>query len=225
MKLLLVEDNAELAHWVVNLLRGEDFAIDCAPDGERADAIIRTQHYDAVLLDMRLPGISGKELLARVRRRGDTVPVMMLTAHGSVDDKVDCFSAGADDYVVKPFESRELVARIRALIRRQCGGGIPRLVCGDLVYVHATREFQRGDAPLALRRREHAILETLMMQQGRTVSKVRLMESVYDLEDEASPDAIDIYLHRLRKHLSGSLAQIVTLRGLGYILRPVDPAA
>ncbi|SMG00570.1 response regulator [Burkholderia singularis] len=225
MKLLLVEDNAELAHWIVDLLRGEGFGVDSAPDGESADTVLNAQRYDALLLDMRLPGMSGKELLARLRRRGDNVPVLMLTAHGSVDDKVDCFSAGADDYVVKPFESRELVARIRALIRRQCGVGATQLACGDLLYRFATREFQCNGAPLTLRRREHAILEALMLQQGKTVSKARLMDNIYDLDDEPSADAIDIYIHRLRKHLTGSLAQIITLRGLGYILRTKDASA
>ncbi len=114
--------------------------------------MLKTERYDAVLLDMRLPGISGKEVLARLRRRNDNVPVLMLTAHGWVDDKVDCFGAGADEYVVKPFESRELVARIRALIRRQAGVATTQLVCGDLVYAFGTREFRCGDAVLALRR-------------------------------------------------------------------------
>lgn len=222
MKLLLVEDNAELAHWIVNLLRSENFAVDCAPDGESADAMLGTQRYDVVLLDMRLPRMSGKDVLARLRRRGDNVPVLMLTAHGSVDDKVDCFSAGADDYVVKPFDARELVARIKALIRRQAGGKSTALTCGDLQYNTDTREFRHQDVPLVLRRREHAILETLMLKQGKTVTKAALMESVYSLEDEPSPDAIDIYIHRLRKHLSTSTAQIMTLRGLGYILREKD---
>jgi len=122
MKLLLVEDNTELARWVVNLLRHENFAVDCLPDGERANMVLTTQRYDVVLLDIRLPGMDGKEVLAHLRRRGDKVPVLMLTAHSSTDDKVDCFSAGADDYVVKPFDARELVARVKALIRRQSGG-------------------------------------------------------------------------------------------------------
>jgi two-component system response regulator TctD len=219
MKLLLIEDNAELARWVVDLLRGENFAVDCVPDGECVDAVLKMQSYDAVLLDMRLPGMSGKQVLARLRRRGNDVPVLMLTAHGSVDDKIDCFNAGADDYVVKPFDARELVARIRALIRRQSGNKSGTLACCDLVYTVATREFSCDDVPLPLRRREHAILETLMLQQGKTVSKSRLMESVFSLDDEPSADAIDIYIHRLRKHLADSSAQIITLRGLGYILR------
>ncbi|RKP50490.1 response regulator [Trinickia fusca] len=222
MKLLLVEDSAELAHWIVNLLRGENFAVDCAPDGESADAVLATQRYDVVLLDMRLPRMSGKDVLTRLRRRGDNVPVLMLTAHGSIDDKVDCFSLGADDYVVKPFDARELVARIKALIRRQSSGKSTALVCGDLQYISDTREFHHHDVPLSLRRREHAILETLMLRQGKTVSKQALMDSVYSLDDEPSADAIDIYIHRLRKHLASSTAQIMTLRGLGYILKAKD---
>jgi DNA-binding response OmpR family regulator len=222
MKLLLVEDNAELAHWLVNLLRTENFAVDWAPDGESADAMLPTQRYDVVVLDMRLPRMSGKDVLARMRRRGSDAPVLMLTAHGSIDDKVDCFSAGADDYVVKPFDARELVARIKALIRRRSGGKSTMLACGDLDYDTDTRAFSHRGVPLALRRREHAILETLMLRQGKTVSKGDLMESVYSLDDEASADAIDIYIHRLRKHLASSTAQIITLRGLGYILRAAD---
>jgi two-component system, OmpR family, response regulator TctD len=222
MKLLLVEDNVELSHWIVNLLRAENFVVDCVADGEGADVVLTTQRYDVVLLDMRLPRMSGKDVLARLRRRCDNVPVLMLTAHGSIDDKVDCFSAGADDYVVKPFDARELVARIKALIRRQSGEKSTRLTCGDLQYLADTREFRHNDAPLALRRREHMILETLILRQGKTVSKAALMESVFSLDDEPSADAIDIYIHRLRKHLATSSAQIMTLRGLGYILRSKD---
>ena len=222
MKLLLVEDNVELSHWIVNLLRAENFAVDCVPDGESADSVLTTQRYDVVLLDMRLPRMSGKDVLARLRCRRDNVPVLMLTAHGSIDDKVDCFSAGADDYVVKPFDGRELVARIKALIRRQLSDKSGWLMCGDLQYISDTREFRHSDVPLNLRRREHAILETLMLRQGKTVSKNTLMDSVYGLDDEPSADAIDIYIHRLRKHLASSSAQIMTLRGLGYILRTRD---
>jgi len=222
MKLLLVEDNVELSHWIVNLLRAENFAVDCVLDGESADSVLTTQRYDVVLLDMRLPRMSGKDVLARLRRRRDNVPVLMLTAHGSIDDKVDCFSAGADDYVVKPFDGRELVARIKALIRRQLSDKSGWLMCGDLQYISDTREFRHSDVPLGLRRREHAILETLMLRQGKTVSKTTLMDSVFGLDDEPSADAIDIYIHRLRKHLAGSSAQIMTLRGLGYILRTRD---
>ena len=220
MKLLLVEDNAELARWVVNLMQVENFAVDWAPDGEHAGTLLGTQRYDAVLLDMRLPGIGGKDVLARLRRRRDNVPVLMLTANGSTDDKVACFAAGADDYVVKPFDARELVARIKALIRRQSAGDQGQeIVCGDLQYLFDTREFRVRDELLTLRRREHAILETLILKQGKTVSKATLIDSVFSLDDQARADAIDIYIHRLRKHLAHSTARIMTLRGLGYIVR------
>jgi DNA-binding response OmpR family regulator len=222
MKLLLVEDNVELSNWIVNLLRAENFAVDFVPDGESADSVLTTQRYDVVLLDLRLPRMSGKDVLARLRRRRDNVPVLMLTAHGSIDDKVGCFSAGADDYVVKPFDGRELIARIKALVRRQLSDKSGWLMCGDLQYISDTREFRQNDLTLNLRRREHAILETLMLRQGKTVSKSTLMDSVFGLDDEPSADAIEIYIHRLRKHLATSSAQIMTLRGLGYILRTTD---
>ncbi|MFM0041846.1 response regulator [Paraburkholderia sediminicola] len=220
MKLLLVEDDADLARWVMNLMQVENFVIDWAQDGERAETLLGMQCYDAVLLDLRLPGIGGKDVLARLRRKRDNVPVLMLTANGSTDDKVACFSAGADDYVVKPFDARELVARIKALIRRQAAGDKGQSIdCGDLRYLFDSREFVLQNEPLPLRRREHAILETLMLKQGKTVSKSTLMDKVFTLDDEPSADAIDIYIHRLRKHLACSSAKIMTLRGLGYILR------
>jgi two-component system, OmpR family, response regulator TctD len=222
MKLLLVEDNPELAHWIVHLLRAESFVVDHVPDAEHAEYILANQSYDVALLDMRLPSMSGKELLMRLRRRGDSIPVLMLSAHGSIGDKLDCFAAGADDYVIKPFDARELVARIKALVRRRCAEKAVALVCGDLHYAFATREFRLSDTPFVLRRREHAILEALMLRQGKTVSKAMLVESIYSLDDTPSADAIDIYIHRLRKHLAESSAQIMTLRGLGYILRARD---
>ncbi|SAK67751.1 response regulator protein [Caballeronia fortuita] len=222
MKLLLVEDNAELAHWIVNLLKAESFVVDHVSNAECAVSMLNHQGYDVLLLDMRLPAMSGKELLGRLRRRGDTVPVLMLTAHGSIEDKVECFAAGADDFVVKPFDARELVARIKALVRRQSAQKAIALVCGQLHYEFDSREFSYGGVPLTLRRREHAILEALILRQGKTVSKSMLMESIFSLDDVASADAIDIYIHRLRKRLAGGNAQIMTLRGLGYILRARD---
>ncbi|MEX3812315.1 response regulator [Paraburkholderia sp. BR13439] len=224
MKLLLVEDDADLARWVMNLMQVEQFAIDWAQNGECAETLLGLQCYDAVLLDLRLPGISGKEVLARLRRKRDNVPVLMLTANGSTDDKVACFSAGADDYVVKPFDARELVARIKALIRRQAAGDRGQSTeCGNLRYLFDSREFVLQDQRLSLRRREHAILEALILKQGKTVSKATLMDKIFTLDEEPSADAIDIYIHRLRKHLAASTAKIMTLRGLGYILREEEP--
>ena len=224
MKLLLVEDDADLARWVMNLMQVEQFAIDWAPNGEGAETLLGLQCYDAVLLDLRLPGMSGKEVLARLRRKRDNVPVLMLTANGSTDDKVACFSAGADDYVVKPFDARELVARIKALIRRQAAGDRGQSIeCGNLRYLFDSREFVLEEERMPLRRREHAILEALILKQGKTVSKATLMDKIFTLDEEPSADAIDIYIHRLRKHLASSTAKIMTLRGLGYILREEEP--
>ncbi|WP_050454694.1 response regulator transcription factor [Candidatus Burkholderia verschuerenii] len=219
MKLLLVEDSGKLAHWIVSLLTSEGFFIDHVSDAEQALPISRSQCYDVILLDMRLPSMSGKEFLSLMRRRGNTVPVLMLTAHGSIDDKVSCFEAGADDYVVKPVDARELVARIKALVRRRNPEAATHLLCGDLEYRFDSRQFRHDGKVLALRRREHAILETLILRQGKTVSKSLLMESIFGLEEAASVDAVDLYVHRLRKHLVESRASIMTLRGLGYMLR------
>ncbi|WP_321960854.1 response regulator [Paraburkholderia sp. J7] len=224
MKLLLVENNSGLSQWLVSLLRSENFTVDCVGDGESADLVLKSQHYDLALLEMDLPRLSGMSVLVRLRRRRDNLPVLMMATNGSIDDKVACFSAGADDYLVKPFDTRELLARIKALIRRQASDKAARLSCGDLHYRTDTRAFCHNDTPLTLRRREHCILEALMLRQGRTVSKRTLMESLFGLDEEPSRDAIDIYIHRLRKHLANSSAQILTLRGLGYILRAKDAA-
>jgi two-component system, OmpR family, response regulator TctD len=219
MKLLLVEDNLELAHWLVSLLTSEGFVTDHVGDAENASRLVRSHCYDVVLLDMRLPSMSGKELLSIMRRRRDTVPVMMLTAHDSLDDKLDCFDAGADDYMVKPVDTRELVARITTLVRRRTPSAVNAMYCGDLEYHFSHREFRHNGNVLSLRRREHAILETLMLRQGKAVSKSALMESIFGLDEPASLDAVDLYVHRLRKHLAESTARIATVRGLGYILR------
>ncbi|MEM5313286.1 response regulator [Paraburkholderia sp. JHI869] len=222
MKLLLVEENTGLSQRLADLLRAEKFTVDCVADGEAADLVLKSERYALVLLEMHLPRLSGMSVLMRLRRRRDNLPVLMLAAHGSIDDKVACFSAGADDYLIKPFDTRELLARVKALIRRQSSDRTERLTCGDLHYRTDTRAFYHNDTPFNLRRREHSILETLMLHQGRTVSKHTLMESLFGLDEAQSRDAIDIYIHRLRKHLANSNAQILTLRGLGYILRVKD---
>ena len=222
MKLLLIEDNAILAQWLSAMLADHAFVVDAAADGEAADRLLRQNRYDVVLLDLNLPRLSGQAVLRRLRARGDAVPVLILTASGSVDEKVACLGAGADDYLVKPFEVRELVARIKVLIRRQTPGGMTRIACGDLVYDGDTRQFALAGAPLNVTPRERAVLEALALKLGKTVSKQALMETVFGLDDEPSEDAIEIYVHRLRRKLDASRAQIVTLRGLGYLLRGRD---
>jgi DNA-binding response OmpR family regulator len=219
MKVLLIEDNDSLVHWLVKLLKEERFVVDTALDGEAADQLLLTQQYDVVLLDLQLPRLTGKSVLRRLRARHNNVPVLMLTASGSVDEKVECLGLGADDYLVKPFEVRELLARIKALARRQLGEKQAELSCGNLTYNNDTRQFHVQGQLLSLRVKEHATLEILMQRQGKTVSKATLMEGIYAIEDDASEDAVEIYIHRIRKKLEGCQATIMTLRGLGYLLQ------
>jgi DNA-binding response OmpR family regulator len=220
MRLLLVEDNQELSRWLSAVLQEEAFRVDCVHDAEMANALLGDEHYDAVLLDLKLPNASGQSVLRRLRRQQNQTPVMVLTASDSLDMKVECLETGADDYMVKPFEVRELVARIKALIRRHSGSATPTLSCADLSYDTNTRQFQLDGQALTLPPREHSLLEALLMNQGKTMSKASLMQSVFGLGAEASEDALEIYVHRLRRKLEASQAAIVTLRGLGYLLTP-----
>lgn len=219
MKLLLIEDNPQLAHWLSSLLREQDFVVDHVEDGDAADRLLVQTRYDVVLLDLNIPQLSGKAVLRRLRERGDTVPVIILTATASLDQKVLCLEIGADDYLVKPFEIRELVARIKVLVRRQTPGKANDIACGDLHYDLRTRHFTLAHQELALPPRERTLLETLVLKVGSTVSKQALIDAMFGLDDEPSADAVDIYIHRLRKKLEASQATIITLRGVGYLLR------
>ncbi|HEY0202259.1 MAG TPA: response regulator transcription factor [Burkholderiaceae bacterium] len=219
MKLLLIEDHEQLAHWLSSLLREQDFVVDHVEDGDAADRQLQQAHYDVVLLDLNIPRLPGKGVLRRLRERGDAVPVMILTATASLDQKVLCLEIGADDYMVKPIEGRELVARIKALVRRQVPGKANALACGDLHYDLRTRQFTLAGHELALPPRERTLLETLILQTGSTVSKQALSDSIFGLDDEPSADAVELYVHRLRKKLEASQATIITLRGVGYLLR------
>ncbi|MBN9331175.1 MAG: DNA-binding response regulator [Comamonas sp. SCN 67-35] len=219
MKLLLIEDNLELAHWLVQLLREQAFVVDHVADGAAADQLLRQGRYDVVLLDLNLPLLSGKGVLRRIRERQDAVAVIVLTATASLDQKVQCLEIGADDYLVKPIEVRELVARIQALMRRQMPGRANLLSCGDLHYDLRTRQFECAGVELALPPRERTLLETLMRHTGEAVSRQALVQSLFGVDEDASADAIDLYVHRLRKKLEASRATIVTLRGVGWLLR------
>ncbi|QDL36373.1 response regulator [Rhodoferax sediminis] len=222
MKLLLIEDNLQLAHWLASLLREQNFVVDHMEDGDAADRQLQQARYDVVLLDLNIPRLSGKGVLRRLRERRDEVPVLILTAAASLDQKVQCLEIGADDYLVKPFEARELVARIKALVRRQVPGKANDMSCGDLHYDLRTRQFALAGHELALPPRERTLLETLMLRSGSTVPKQTLIDGLFDLDDEPSADALELYVHRLRKKLEGSQATIITLRGVGYLLRTRD---
>ena len=222
MRILLVEDNPDLALWLAKALKKDGYSIDSVHDGNHADLILRTESYDLVILDLGLPGIDGHAVLKRLRGQGSSVPVLVLTANTSLKARVDSLDLGADDYLSKPFELAELEARIRALLRRAQGQAMPLIRCGDLAYDSVTREFTVGGQFLSLTPREQALLEALIARAGRTMSKEALAASLFALNEDVSSDAIEVYVHRIRKKLEGSSASVITLRGLGYILKPQE---
>jgi two-component system response regulator TctD len=219
MRLLLVEDNRQLSDWVAKTLRNEKYTVDCVYSGDDADHVLRTEEYALVILDLSLPKLGGLEILRRLRARKSTVPVVILTANDTIDDRVAGLNAGADDYLAKPFEITELEARIRAHLRRSHAHRQAVVECGTLSFDSNSRQFAIGGEPLALTAREHAVLETLILRAGSTVSKAAMTTTVFGFDDEANPNAIEIYVHRVRKKLGENGPAIVTLRGLGYVLK------
>ena len=224
MKILVVEDNTELAQWLARTLRQEQYTVDCIGNGLDADFALKSEQYNLVILDLALPKLEGREVLRRLRARQDPTPVLVLTANNTIQSRVSELDQGADDYMAKPFEIEELEARIRMLLRRSSGLHNPLIVCGDLSFDTNTREFQIAKTPLALTPRERSVLELLVRKTGTTVSKHALAQSLFSLNDDASTDAIEIYVHRLRKKLEHCSAKIITLRGLGYLLRQAEHA-
>jgi two-component system response regulator TctD len=220
MRILIVEDDASLGAGLARILEAEGFAVDVMKSGEHAAMATRQESFDLVILDVGLPGIDGFEVLRRLRAEKCVMPILILTARDALDDRVRGLDLGADDYMAKPFEVHELEARMRALLRRVNQQKNPILTCGSLCYNSNSREFSLGGAPLALTPREHSVLEMLMMKSGKTVSKRALAESLFSIDEDVNPDAIEIYIHRVRKKLEPGDTVIVTLRGLGYLLKP-----
>lgn len=224
MRLLLVEDNRQLADWIAKSLRQAKFTVDCVYSGDDADHVLGIEDYALVVLDLSLPKMDGLEILRRLRSRASSVPVIILTANASLDSRVAGLNGGADDYLAKPFDIVELEARIRANLRRANARHHSIVKCGKLVFDSNTRSFALAGEELNLTSREHAVLETLTLRSGSTVSKASLAAAIFGLDDETSPSAIEIYVHRVRKKLAGSDVTIVTLRGLGYVLKASDVA-
>jgi len=225
MRILLVEDNRTLADWLGRTLRKERYTVDWIDNGADADFALRSESYDLVILDLALPKLDGRAVLKRLRERSDNTPVMILTADNTMHSRVSELDDGADDYMVKPFDAKELEARIRVLLRRASRLSNPLVTCGDLCFNTNTKEFTLAGNPLQLTPREHAVLELLIVKIGSTVPKQKLAQSLFSMDNDVSPDAIEIYVHRLRKKLEKSLATIVTLRGFGYLLREASPDA
>jgi two-component system response regulator TctD len=218
MKILLVEDNRELSGWLTRLLGQSAFAVEQAFSAEEAAHLLVTQSYDAVLLDLTLPGANGQTLLRSLRSKHNEVPVLIISAQNTLHDIIEHLNLGADDYLAKPFDIQELEARLRSLLRRASGKTNPIICCGNLQYDSNTKQFSSKGTPLALTPREYAVLEALMRKCGKTVSKKSLADNLFTLEDMVSAKALEIYIVRLRKKLEQTGAQIITLRGLGYML-------
>lgn len=220
MKILIVEDNTELGQSLAALLRQQGFVVDLVERGDAANQLLVQASYDLLLLDLNLPQMGGKALLRRLRERGSALPVIVLTASDSMDQRVLCLEIGADDYLVKPVDIRELLARMQAITRRQLPGRENLVCCGNLQLDLRTRLFAVQGAELALPPRERGVLEALMLAHGSAVAKTKLLDVVYGMEEDASEDALELYVHRLRKKLEASNATIMTLRGVGYLLKP-----
>ena len=218
MRILIVEDDPVLADGLTRSLRHADYAVDCMNNGAEADHVLTAQSYDLVILDLGLPGLDGFEVLRRMRRRGAAVPVLVLTARDGLTDRVKGLDIGADDYMIKPFDLPELEARARALIRRGQSGGSSLLTHGALVLDTAGRRATLSGDPLDLSARELGVLEVLMMRSGRVVNKEQLAEQLYGWDEEVGPNAIEVYVHRLRRKLEPAGVSIRTIRGLGYLL-------
>ena len=230
MRILLVEDDAELGGAVSASLKREHYALDWVTDGSAAAAALSTSEYDLVILDLGLPKVSGLSVLKQLRSRGETqraVPVLVTTAMDAVHDRVEGLDAGADDYLVKPFALDELHARVRALIRRRNAASSNIIEHGNLSFDLTSRQATANGVPLELSVREAGILEVLLLRAGRAVTKDQLLEKLCAWDSDISLNAIEVYVHRLRKKLEPAGVQVRTFRGLGYCIdkaRPVESA-
>ncbi len=222
MRILVVEDNEALAAGLSKVLKGSGYAVDIVPDGVSADAVIATQSYDLVVLDLTLPEMDGLDVLKTMRGRHDNTPVLVLTARGTLDERVRGLDLGADDYLAKPFDVSEFEARIRVLLRRGAGLGSSIAEYGPLTLDLKTRLLSCQGKAVDLPARELSVLETLMLSTGRIVSKQQIVESLSAFDEEVSDNAIEQYVSRLRKKLSPMGVTIQVARGLGYYLL-LDP--
>ncbi len=217
MRVLLVEDDYLLGDAIQAGLRRDALTVDWIRDGGQADAALATTAYELVVLDLGLPGLDGMELLKRVRSRRSHLPVLILTARDTVADRVAGLDAGADDYLVKPFDLTELTARIRALLRRLHARSQPLITYRELIIAPATREVTNAGNRVDLSAKEYAILLKLIECRGTAVSREQLEETLYGWNEEIESNAVEVHIHHLRKKLGAEL--IKTLRGIGYVVR------
>jgi two-component system OmpR family response regulator len=220
MRILVVEDDKKIASFVVKGLKQSGFAVDHADEGERALAMLETINYDASVVDLMLPQLDGLSLLQQVRARGNHVPIIILSARASVDDRVKGLQAGGDDYLTKPFAFSELLARLQALIRRSTHAVEPtRLVVGDLVLDLLHRTASRAGVNIELQAREFALLDYLMRNAGRVVTKTMILEHVWDYSFDPQTNVVDVLVHRVRNKVDPDKTLLQTIRGVGYVLK------
>lgn len=222
MRILIIEDDETIAGFVAKGLREAGFVVDHAPDGQTGLTMALGSAYDAAIVDVMLPGLDGRSVVEALRRRGVRTPVLFLSARRSVDDRVRGLQAGGDDYLVKPFDFAELLARVQALLRRATG--LPeatRLSVGDLELDLLTREVRRGGVKISLRPKELALLEHLMRNAGAVVSKTMILAHVYDYAFDPGTNVVDVLVHRLREKIDRDFEPklLQTARGMGYVLR------
>lgn len=221
MKILLVEDTPDLAEAIAERLRADGHAVDWLTDGEQANKLLSYQDYSLVILDLGLPKLDGMRVLERLRERKNKTPVMILTARSGIDDRVNALDLGADDYLIKPVDLRELSARCRALIRRNNGEVASLVSYGNLSFNRGSATLLVNNTEVDLPKRELSILDLLLSYQGRALSKSQIADqlcSFDDIDEQPSDNAIELYIARLRKKIAASNVRIKTLRGIGYMI-------
>ena len=221
MRILVVEDGVDIGAAIRQRLTRLGHAVDLETDGARADALLAVEQYDLLILDVMLPSMDGFAVLRELRRRGGSTPVLMLSARSTIDDRVSGLGFGADDYLVKPFDYRELEARVQALLRRKSGHASDVLRIGHLSIDRTNRLVELNGQPLALSRKEFALLEILASRPQRVFSKDELLNQLFNFDQEPSLNAVEQYVTRLRKKLQGSDVEIRTARGIGYQIATV----
>jgi two-component system OmpR family response regulator len=222
MRVLVVEDDKKIAAFIVNGLKQSGFSVDCASDGDQGLSHFRTVAYDAAVLDVMLPKLDGLSLLRRLRDEKNLVPVLILSAKASVEDRVAGLQAGADDYVTKPFAFSELLARVQALIRRATHVAEPvKLSAGDVTMDLLSREVTRSGQTIELQSREFALLELMLRNPGRPIAKTMILEHIWDYNFDPQTNVVDVLVHRLRVKMDKDfpVKLIQTIRGVGYVLK------
>jgi two-component system OmpR family response regulator len=220
MRILIVEDDPQIASFIVKGLKQSGYAVDHCADGEEAITLTSTTAYDAAVVDVMLPKLDGLSFVRRLRQKHNRVPVLILSAKASVDDRVKGLQAGGDDYLTKPFAFSELLARVQALIRRSTQAAEPsRLTAGDLVLDLLTRSVTCAGKTIELQSREFSLLEYLMRNYGRPVTKTMILEHIWDYSFDPQTNVVDVLVHRLRGKIDPEKTRLHTIRGVGYVLK------